>query len=109
MTKFKVVKTNLLHEGTVYPVGSSIELNDEQAAKLQHYLERQYEPDNKAYQDQADTTQADTTQADTTHEDYEDMTISELKKLVKQKNVEVIPSSTSGRVLKADYIKALEQ
>ncbi|MEJ7506961.1 hypothetical protein WMA08_02360 [Staphylococcus simulans] len=99
MTKFKVVKTNLLHEGTVYPVGSSIELNDEQAAKLQHYLERQYEPDNKAYQDQADTT----------HEDYEDMTISELKKLVKQKNVEVIPSSTSGRVLKADYIKALEQ
>ncbi|MGD6773344.1 hypothetical protein [Staphylococcus simulans] len=69
MTKFKVVKTNLLHEGTVYPVGSSIELNDEQAAKLQHYLERQYEPDNKAYQDQADTT----------HEDYEDMTISELK------------------------------
>lgn len=104
MTKFKVVKTNLLHEGTVYPVGSSIELNDEQAAKLQHYLERQYEPDNKAYQDQADTTQADTT-----HEDYEDMTISELKKLVEKKNIEVIPSGTNGRTIKADYIKALKQ
>lgn len=104
MTKFKVVKTNLLHEGTVYPVGSSIELNDEQAAKLQHYLERQYEPDNKAYQDQTDTTQADTT-----HEDYEDMTISELKKLVEKKNIEVIPSGTNGRMIKADYIKALKQ
>lgn len=99
MTKFKVVKTNLLHEGTVYPVGSSIELNDEQAAKLQHYLERQNEPDNKVYQDQADTT----------HEDYEDMTISELKKLVEQKNIEVIPSGTNGRTVKVDYIKALEQ
>ncbi|RIN44326.1 hypothetical protein [Staphylococcus simulans] len=99
MTKLKVVKTNLLHEGTVYPVGSSIELNDEQAAKLQHYLERQHEPDNKAYQDQADTT----------HEDYEDMTISELKKLVEKKNIEVIPSGTNGRTIKADYIKALKQ
>ncbi len=99
MTKFKVVKTNLLHEGTVYPVGSSIELNDEQAGKIQHYLERQNESDNKMGQ----------AQTETIHEDYEDMTISELKKLVKQKNVEVIPSSTSGRVLKADYIKALEQ
>lgn len=99
MTKFKVVKTNLLHEGTVYPVGSSIELNDEQAGKIQHYLERQNESDNKAYQDQADTT----------HEDYEDMTISELKKLVEKKNIEVIPSGTNGRTIKADYIKALKQ
>lgn len=99
MTKFKVVKTNLLHEGTVYPVGSSIELNDEQAAKLQHYLERQNESDNKEGQPQTETI----------HDDYEDMTISELKKLVKQKNIEVIPSGTNGRTIKADYIKALKQ
>lgn len=99
MTKFKVVKTNLLHEGTVYPVGSLIELNDEQAGKLQYYLERQNEPYNKT----------DQTQTETMHNDYEDMTISELKKLIEQKNIEVIPSGTNGRTLKADYIKALEQ
>lgn len=99
MTKFKVVKTNLLHEGTVYPVGSLIEMNNEQAVKLKHYLERQNESDNKEGQ----------AQTETIHDDYEDMTISELKKLVKQKNIEVIPSGTSGRAVKADYIKALEQ
>lgn len=99
MTKFKVVKTNLLHEGTVYPVGSLIELSNEQADKLQYYLERQHESDNKTGQ----------AQTETIHDDYEEMTISELKKLVKQKNVEVIPSGTSGRAVKTDYIKALEQ
>lgn len=39
MNKYRIKKTDILHNGKVYPEGSEIELSDEQALQLDNYLE----------------------------------------------------------------------
>lgn len=38
MAKYKIKKTNILHDGKLYPEGSEIELTEEQAKKIADYL-----------------------------------------------------------------------
>ena len=38
MSKYKIQKTDILHNGKLYPAGSEIELQDKDAEKLADYL-----------------------------------------------------------------------
>lgn len=101
MTEYKVNNGNILYGGAIYRAGSTIDLDDDTAQRLNKYLES---ADKKATPKQE--VEQDVEQNEVNYEDY---TISELKKIVEQENVEVVPTGKSGSAVKSDYIRALKQ
>lgn len=93
MTEYKVINTNILYGGAIYRSGSTIDLDDDTAQRLNKYLENN---DKKAVPKQEDV-------------NYEELTVTELKKLIEEQNIEVIPTGKNGSAVKSDYIRALKQ
>lgn len=101
MAEYKVLKSNIMYNGVIYHTGSTISLDDDTAQRLNKYLES---ADKKATPEQ--DVEQDVEQNEVNYEDY---TISELKKIVENENVEVVPTGKSGSAVKSDYIRALKQ
>lgn len=101
MAEYKVLKGNIMYNGAIYRTGSTIDLDDDTAQRLNKYLES---ADKKATPEQ--DVEQDVEQNEVNYEDY---TISELKKIVEQENVEVVPTGKNGSAVKSDYIRALKQ
>lgn len=101
MAEYKVNNGNILYGGAIYRAGSTIDLDDDTAQRLNKYLES---ADKKATPEQEVEQDAEQNEVN-----YEDYTISELKKIVEQENVEVVPTGKSGSAVKSDYIRALKQ
>lgn len=99
MTEYKVINTNILYGGAIYRSGSTIDLDDDTAQRLNKYLES---VDKKAAPKQEQEIEKEEV-------NYEDYTISELKKIVENENVEVVPTGKNGSAVKSDYIRALKQ
>lgn len=97
MTEYKVNNGNILYGGAIYRTGSTIDLDDDTAQRLNKYLES---VDKKA------TPKTEVKQKEVNYDDY---TIAELKKLIEKENVEVVPTGKNGSAVKSDYIKALKQ
>lgn len=93
MTEYKVINTNILYGGAIYRSGSTIDLDDDTAQRLNKYLENN---DKKAAPKQEDV-------------NYEELTVTELKKLIEEQSVEVVPTGKNGSAVKSDYIRALKQ
>ena len=102
MAEYKVLKGNIMYDGAIYSAGSTIDLDDDTAQRLNIYLENT---------DKKETPKQDVEQEEVEQEEvnYEDYTISELKKIVEKENVEVVPTGKSGSAVKSDYIRALKQ
>lgn len=102
MAEYKVLKGNIMYDGAIYRAGSTIDLDDDTAQRLNKYLENT---------DKKETPKQDVEQEEVEQEEvnYEDYTISELKKIVEKENVEVVPTGKSGSAVKSDYIRALKQ
>lgn len=101
MAEYKVLKSNIMYNGFIYRTGSTIDLDDDTAQRLNKYLEsadKKATPEREVEQD-----------VEQNEVNYEDYTISELKKIVEQENVEVVPTGKSGSAVKSDYIRALKQ
>lgn len=101
MAEYKVLKSNIMYNGAIYHTGSTIDLDDDTAQRLNKYLES---ADKKATPEQ--DVEQDVEQNEVNYEDY---TISELKKIVEQENVEVVPTGKNGSAVKSDYVRALKQ
>lgn len=97
MTEYKVSNGNILYGGAIYRTGSTIDLDNDTAQRLNKYLES---IDKKA------TPKTEVKQEEVNYDDY---TIAELKKLIEKENVEVIPTGKNGSAVKSDYIRALKQ
>lgn len=97
MTEYKVNNGNILYGGAIYRTGSTIDLDDDTAKRLNKYLEN---VDKKA------TPKTEVKQKEVNYDDY---TIAELKKLIEKENVEVVPTGKNGSAVKSDYIRALKQ
>lgn len=99
MTEYKVNNGNILYGGAIYRAGSTIDLDDDTAQRLNKYLES---ADKKATPKQEQEVEQEEV-------NYEDYTISELKEIVENENVEVVPTGKSGSAIKSDYINALKE
>lgn len=97
MTEYKVSNGNILYSGAIYRTGSTIDLDNDTAQRLNKYLES---VDKKA------TPKTEVKQEEVNYDDY---TIAELKKLIEKENVEVVPTGKNGSAVKSDYIRALKQ
>lgn len=108
MTEYKVSKGNILYGGAIYRAGSTVDLDDDTAQRLNKYLEnadKKAAPKQEQEVDQAQEVE----QEEQEEVNYEDYTISELKKIVEKENVEVVPTGKNGSAVKSDYIRALKQ
>lgn len=105
MAEYKVLKGNIMYNGAIYRTGSTIDLDDDTAQRLNKYLES---ADKKATPEQ-DVKKDVEQNVEQNEVNYEDYTISELKKIVEQENVEVVPTGKNGSAVKSDYIRALKQ
>lgn len=104
MTEYKVNNGNILYGGAIYRAGSTIDLDDDTAQSLNKYLES---ADKKATPKQEEEiVQEEVKQEEVNYEDY---TISELKEIAENENVEVVPTGKSGSAIKSDYINALKE
>lgn len=109
MAEYKVLKGNIMYNGAIYRAGSTIDLDDDTAQRLNKYLEsadKKATPEQDVEQEVEQDVEQDAEQNEVNYEDY---TISELKKIVEQENVEVVPTGKSGSAVKSDYIRALKQ
>lgn len=97
MTEYKVNNGNILYGGAIYRAGSTIDLDDDIAQRLNKYLEN------------ADKKAAPKKEVEKEEVNYEDYTISELKNIVEKENVEVVPTGKNGSAVKSDYIRSLKQ
>lgn len=102
MRLYTVKRARLLYGGEIYPVDSTIELDETFAKSLQHYLVPQSSTDDK-------TRNTDTQANDDEDIDYESYTTAQLKALVEERKLDVKPTGKNGGAIKADYIRALEK
>ena len=91
-----IAKANILFDGAVYFTGETLRLTDADASRIKRYIE----PINK---------KTEQPQPQLTKVDYNELTTSELKKLVEERNLDVVATGKNGSPIKADYVKALEQ
>ena len=91
-----IAKANILFDGAVYFTGETLHLTDTDASRIKRYIE----PINK---------KTEQPQPQPTKVDYNELTTSELKKLVEERNLDVVATGKNGSPIKADYVKALEQ
>lgn len=89
-----IAKANILFDGAVYFTGETLHLTDADASRIKRYIE----PINKKAE-----------QPQPTKVDYDELTTSELKKLVEERDLDVVATGKNGSPIKADYVKALEQ
>ncbi|MFO3690255.1 hypothetical protein DOS74_03065 [Staphylococcus felis] len=88
MKEYVFKDDNIAYSGGLYHSGDKIVLTDEQANAIKHVLEPFKNKDASV--------------------NYDDMTTTELKKIVEEKGLNVIETGKNGAI-KADYIKALEK
>lgn len=94
MTDYKVTKSNILYDGSIYNIGSIISLDDQTAKRLKRFIE----PFNVTKEEKQDEVV-----------NYESYTIAELRKIIEERNIDVEPTGKNGSAIKSDYIRALEQ
>lgn len=95
MTEYKIVKGNIIVNGMVQPLGTVIELSDEQASNLSRYIEA------TGNVDQSKREEVETV-------DYNELTISELESMTSERGIEVEGTGKNGRNVKKDYVVALK-
>lgn len=101
MKQYKVIHANILFDGAVYEVGDVIELTDADASRIQYYIE----PSNQGNEPHAKEEPTEGTQEQAPI-DYEEYTTEQLKKLVEERNIDVVATGKKGAI-KSDYVNAL--
>lgn len=108
MTK-RQVNTNLLLHGTVYYENEYVEVTDADALALERFLVPLHSNNTNEKVKQTDEVEVEETKNNTKDEsvDYSTLKISELRKLVEKKQLDVTPTGKTGAI-KQDYVDALE-
>lgn len=110
MTK-RQVNTNLLLHGTVYYENEYVEVTDADALALERFLVPLHSNTNNTNEKvkQTDEVEVEETKNNTQDKsvDYSTLKISELRKLVEEKGLNVTPTGKTGAI-KQDYVDALE-
>lgn len=101
MKQYKVIHANILFDGAVYEVGDVIELTDADASRIQYYIE----PSNQGNEPHAKEEPTEEPQ-DQAPVDYDDYTTEQLKKIVEERNIDVVATGKKGAI-KSDYVNAL--
>ncbi|MCQ9290700.1 hypothetical protein [Staphylococcus hyicus] len=97
MKPYTFNRGRVAYDGKIFNQGEVVYLDEEQAKLINHLLNPR--DDNDSVKAELETHQIN-------NQDYESLTVSELKQLVEDRGLEVVQTG-KNRILKSDYIRAL--